>query len=286
MNIAFVKLDKLNWLKKFYGRLFGIIRVENKTYYIPDINEKIKNKLISKLKLQKIEYVISEKGIELDYPKLNGKYLLKCALLEVLEYCFDAMEKNAELEEIYILVENYSEENVKIIEKLIEKVKVVNVVTTHLKQFQELEKRLQRKEIYITVSSNKRKALKNAELIINLDCKNANGFNVNKNSIIVNCNREFAVSKDFEGICIEKINVEIKRIMRIFAENEKMNRTELFEAELLKTNQYDEARYILEKSKMQITSLVGKRGIINLEELKKINQNYGEKFSMPLDKIH
>ena len=286
MNIAFVKLDKLNWFKKFYGRFFGIIRVENKTYYIPDINEKIKNKLISKLKLQKIEYVISEKGIELDYPKLNGKYLLKCALLEVLEYCFDAMEKNAELEEIYILVENYSEENVKIIEKLIEKVKVVNVVTTHLKQFQELEKRLQRKEIYITVSSNKRKALKNAELIINLDCKNANGFNVNKNSIIVNCNREFAVSKDFEGICIEKINVEIKRIMRIFAENEKMNRTELFEAELLKTNQYDEARYILEKSKMQITSLVGKRGIINLEELKKINQNYGEKFSMPLDKIH
>lgn len=275
MNIAFVKLDKLNWFKKFYGRFFGIIRVENKTYYIPDINEKIKNKLISKLKLQKIEYVISEKGIELDYPKLNGKYLLKCALLEVLEYCFDAMEKNAELEEIYILVENYSEENVKIIEKLIEKVKVVNVVTTHLKQFQELEKRLQRKEIYITVSSNKRKALKNAELIINLDCKNANGFNVNKNSIIVNCNREFAVSKDFEGICIEKINVEIKRIMRIFAENEKMNRTELFEAELLKTNQYDEARYILEKSKMQITSLVGKRGIINLEELKKINQNYG-----------
>lgn len=286
MNIAFVKLDKLNWFKKFYGRFFGIIRVENKTYYIPDINEKIKNKLISKLKLQKIEYVISEKGIELDYPKLNGKYLLKCALLEVLEYCFDAMEKNAELEEIYILVENYSEENVKIIEKLIEKVKVVNVVTTHLKQFQELEKRLQRKEIYITVSSNKRKALKNAELIINLDCKNANGFNVNKNSIIVNCNREFAVSKDFEGICIEKINIEIKKIMRIFTENEKMNRTELFEAELLKTNQYDEARYILEKSKMQITSLVGKRGIINLEELKKINQNYGEKFSMPLDKIH
>lgn len=286
MNIAFVKLDKLNWLKKFYGRLFGIIRIENKTYYIPDINEKIKNKLISKLKLQKIEYVITEKGIELDYPKLNGKYLLKCALLEVLEYCFDAMEKNAELEEIYILVENYSEENVKIIEKLIEKVKVVNVVTTRLKQFQELEKRLQRKEIYITVSSNKRKALKNAELIINLDCKNTNGFNVNKNSIIVNCNREFAVSKDFEGICIEKINIEIKKIMRIFTENEKMNRTELFEAELLKTNQYDEARYILEKSKMQITSLVGKRGIINLEELKKINQNYGEKFSMPLDKIH
>ena len=42
MNIAFVKLDKLGRLEKFYKKLFGIIRVVNKTYYIPDIDEKKK----------------------------------------------------------------------------------------------------------------------------------------------------------------------------------------------------------------------------------------------------
>ena len=272
MNIALVKLDKLKGLERFYKKLFGIIRVINRTYYIPDTNEKILNKLLSKLKGNEVDYAITENSIKLEYPKLNGKYLLKCAIPEVIDYCFKTLDKNTELEEIYIMVENYTKENIRIIETLTEKVKVVNVVTTHLRQFQELEKRLERKEIYITVSSNKRKALKNAELIINLDSKNFNGFNVNKSSIIVNCNNEFNLNKDFEGICIEKINVNIKKIMRIFAENENMDRQELFEAELLKTSQYDEARYILEKSKMQVTGVVGKRGVINLKEFEKVQK--------------
>lgn len=272
MNIALVKLDKLKGLEKFYKKLFKIIRVINRTYYIPDTNEKIKNKLILKLKSDGIDYAITEKEIDLDYPKLDGKHLLKCAIPEILNYCFKLLNKNAELEEIYVLAENYTKENIKIIETLTEKIKVVNVVTTHLKQFQELEKKLERRDIYITVSSNKRKALKNAELIINLDSKNFNGFNVNKSSIIVNCSNEFNLNKDFEGICIEKINVNIKKIMRIFAENENMDRQELFEAELLKTSQYDEARYILEKSKMQVTGVVGKRGVINLKEFEKVQK--------------
>lgn len=277
MNIAFVKLDKLGSLKKFYRRLFKIIRVVNNTYYIPSIDEKIKNKLISRLKADEVDYAITENGIDIDYSKLDGKYLLKCAIPDVIDYCFKLLNKNAELEEIYVLAENYTKENVKIIETLTKKVKVVNVVTTHLKQFQELEKRLERNEIYITVSSNRRKALKNAELIINLDCKNFNGFNVNKSSIIVNCNYEFSLNKDFDGICIEKINVDIKKIMRIFSENENMNKEELFEAELLKTSQYDEARYILEKSKMKITGVIGKRGKIDLGEFEKIRkkEHYG-----------
>lgn len=272
MNIAFIKIDKLGKLERFYKKLFGIIRVINRTYYIPDTNEKILNKLLSKLKGNEVDYAITENSIKLDYPKLNGKYLLKCAISEVIDYCFKTLDKNTELEEIYIMVENYTKENIRIIETLTEKVKVVNVVTTHLKQFQELEKKLERRDIYITVSSNKRKALKRAELIINLDNKNFNGFNVNKSSIIVNCNNEFSLNKDFEGICIEKINVDIKKIMRIFAENENMDRQELFEAELLKTSQYDEARYILEKSKMQVTGVVGKRGVINLKEFEKVQK--------------
>lgn len=272
MNIAFIKIDKLGKLERFYKKLFGIIRVINRTYYIPDTNEKILNKLLSKLKGNEVDYAITENSIKLEYPKLNGKYLLKCAIPEVIDYCFKTLDKNTELEEIYIMVENYTKENIRIIETLTEKVKVVNVVTTHLRQFQELEKKLERRDIYITVSSNKRKALKNAELIINLDSKNFNGFNVNKSSIIVNCNNEFSLNKDFEGICIEKINVDIKKIMRIFAENENMDRQELFEAELLKTSQYDEARYILEKSKMQVTGVVGKRGVINLEEFEKVQK--------------
>ena len=269
MNIGFIKLDKLAGIEKFYKKLFKIIRIQNNTYYIPDINEKIISKLIQKLKQDNIEYIISEKGVDIEYNRLDGKYLLKCAIPEVVKYCYNALDKNEELEEIYILAENYTKENIRIIESLLDKVKVVNIVTNHLRQFQELEKRLERKEIYITVSSNKRKALKRAELIINLDCNNFSGFNVNKNSIIVNCNKEFKLNKDFEGICIENIDVEINKIMRIFSENENMDKKELFEAELIKQKDLDESRYILEKSKMKITGLIGKRGKIDLSEFEK-----------------
>ena len=278
MNIGFIKLDKLSGIEKFYKKLFKIIRTQNNTYYIPDINEKIISKLVSKLKQDNIECIISEKDIEIEYNRLDGKYLLKCAIPEVIKYCYNALDKNEELEEIYILAENYTKENIRIIESLLNKVKVVNIVTNHLRQFQELEKRLERKEIYITVSSNKRKALKKAELIINLDCNNFSGFNVNKNSIIVNCNKEFKLNKDFEGICIENIDIEINKIMRIFSENENMDKKELFEAELLKQKDLDESRYILEKSKMIITGLIGKRGKINETEFEKIKNNI-ERFS-------
>lgn len=270
MNIGFIKLDKLAGIEKFYKKLFKIIRIQNNTYFIPDINEKIISKLIQKLKQDNIEYVISEKGVDIEYNRLDGKYLLKCAIPEVVKYCYNALDKNEELEEIYILAENCTKENIRIIESLSNKVKVANIVTNHLRQFQELEKRLERKEIYITVSSNKRKALKRAELIINLDYNNFNGFNVNKNSIIINCNKEFKLNKDFEGICIENIDIEISKIMRIFSENENMDKKELFEAELLKQKDLDESRYILEKSKMKITELIGKRGKIDLSEFEKI----------------
>lgn len=274
MNIGLIKLDKLGKFEKMFKRLFKIIRVDNNSYFIPDINEKIINKLIQKLKQDNVEYIISEKGIDIEYNRLDGKYLLKCAIPEIIKYCYKILDKNEELEDVYIIANNYTKENIRIIETLLDKVKVVNIVTNHLRQFQELEKRLERKEIYITVSSNKRKALKRAKLIINLDFNNFNGFNVNKNSIIVNCNKEFTLNKDFEGICIENIDVQINKVMRIFSENENMNKRELFEAELLKQKDLDESRYILEKSKMKITGLIGKRRRIDEMEFNKLKSFY------------
>ena len=146
MNIGYVKLDKLNTLEKMYRKLFKIIRVVNNYYYIPALNEKIINKLIEKLKANNIEYVITENNINLNYNKLDGKFLLKMAIPEILDYCFNKLGKSKEFEEIYICVEDFTKENIRIIENLTERVKVVNIVTNHLRQFQELERRLERKE--------------------------------------------------------------------------------------------------------------------------------------------
>ena len=273
MNIGYIKLDKLNRLEKIYRKIFKIIRIENNYFYIPENNEKIIKKLLEKLQVENIDYIISENDININYNRFNGKYLIKYALPEIIDYCLNIIDINTKQQEIHICVEKFSKENIDIIETLVERVKVVNLVTNHLKQFQELEKRLDKNERYITVSNNKRKSLKKSNIIINLDFKNLNEYNVNRNAIIINCNKELNLNKDFEGICIERIDIEISKILRIFSENKNMNKQELFEAELAKQQNYDEARYILEKSKIKIKKLIGKRGIINLDEFIKLKNS-------------
>lgn len=272
MNIGYVKLDKLNKFSYIYRNLFKKIRIENNCYYLPSNNEKILNLVREKLKQDNIDYIVQEKDIDCGYEELSGKYITKYMLVEILDYCFKMLKKEAKLEEVYICVENFTKENIKIIEEICNKVKLVNIVTNHLKQFQELEKRLERNGIYITVSSNKRKALKRANIIINLDFKDFKGFNVNRKSIIINTSKNLEIGKDFEGICIEKALADTKRIMRIFSEMQNMDKQKLIEAELIKKEDYTKIRESVINNKLYISKLLGKRDEINTLEFTRINQ--------------
>ena len=232
MNIKYIKMDKLSKIEYIYRNLFSKIKEENNIIYIPSNKEKIINKLTAKLKEEKVDYVIKDNSVQLKYNELEGKYINKYMIPEILDFCFNYLEKEEKLEEIFICANNFNRENIDIIQELVNKVKVVNIVTNQLRQFQELEKRLEKNDIYITVSSNKRKALRRANIIINLDFQNINGFNINRNSIIINCNQKFEMGKDFEGICIQKITVNTNKIMRIFSEMPDMDKEKLIEANL------------------------------------------------------
>ena len=174
MNIGYIKLDnpKEGFLNSIFYKIrksFNFIykdKYRDKVYYICNVNEKSVNKLVSKLKRDNIDYIIAEKYIKIDYPKLTGKFSLKYMLPEVVKYCFTLA--NFKLDEIFICTNNYTEENKQIIEDLTSYVKVVNVVTDNSRNIS-LEKQLERKGIYITVNNNKRKSLKRANVVINFD---------------------------------------------------------------------------------------------------------------------
>ena len=172
MNIAYVKMDKLRKMQRIYRNFFKIIKKKDECYYIPSTTEKVLKKLDEVLRNDNIDYIIKEKDIAYTYKELYGKHMLKYMLPEVIEYSFKMLGKEAKLQEIYICVEGFTKDNIKLIEEINEKVKVVNIVTNHVKQFRELEKRLERDEIYITVSNNKRKSLKMAKIIINIYFEN------------------------------------------------------------------------------------------------------------------
>ena len=266
MNIKYIKMDKLSKIEYMYRNLFCKIKEENNIIYIPSNKEKIIKKLVQKLKEDEVDYIIKDKSVQLKYNELDGRYINKYLIPEILDFCFNYLEKEGKLEEIYVCTNNFNRENIDIVQELVNKVKVVNIVTNQLRQFQELEKRLEKNDIYITVSSNKRKALKKANIIINLDFQNFNGFNINRNSIIINCNQNIEVGKDFEGICIQKAAISTNKIMRIFSEMPDMDKDKLIEAELLKEKDYFSRRAFIISNKIKIVNLMGKRTIINKNE--------------------
>lgn len=266
MNIGYVKVDKLGKFEYLAYNLMKKIRVENNIYYIPSAKEKVLKKLKEKLKEDKIDCVVQEPKIELEFNRPEGKIITKKLSIKILEKCLEILKIEKEEAEIYICVDNYSRENINIIERLCFELRNINLVTDHIRQFHELEKRLERNEIYIAVSNNKRKALKRAEIILNLDFENTKGYIFNRNSIIINANNKFNPSKDFDGICIEKAGVDTKKVLRIFGDMKDANKEELIIAELIKTNNWEEAEKYIEESKINITKLYGKRGVIEEEE--------------------
>lgn len=276
MNIGYIKQDKLGKVQKIYRNFFKIIKKNKDCYYIPSTKDKILKKLAEKLKADNIDYIIQEKNINCTYKELEGKHILKYMLPEVIQYSFRMLGKEARLEEVYICVEEFSKDNIKLIEEINEKVKVINIVTNHMKQFKELEKRLERNEIYITVSNNKRKSLKRAKIIINIDFANFKDYNINRNSIIINTKNNLILGKGFEGICIEKIIVDTNKIMKIFSEMEEMNKHQLIEGEVVKANEYIKAREVVKNNKFKIVKVLGKRNIINIEEFKRLKNDMQE----------
>ena len=276
MKIAYIKLDKpkegilgniLYKIRIFFNYIYQD-KFYKERYYIANTNEKSINKLINILKKNKVDYVIEENGININYPKLRGNYSLKYMLKETVKYCFRLT--NLKVEEIFITVNRYTEENVQIIKDLAYIVKGVNIVSENTR-YLNLEKELENNGVYITVNNNKRKSLKRANIVVNLDFKNFNQYAINRSMIIIDTSQYFNIRKGFDGIYIKGIKIKTDKIMRVFSEYENFNKDNLIEAEMIKINKYDDVRKYIEINKFEISEVIGERIIVK-EEFKRIEK--------------
>ncbi len=276
MNLAYVKLDKpkeglLNIIKYKLRYCLNWVyrdRYVKDNYYITKLNNKSKNKVIEMLKRDKIDFIIEEKGIGLNYPTLKGNFALKYMLPEVVQYCFKLI--HPKIEEVYICTNVFSNENVKIIKDLSSYVKVVNIISEN-SRYLILEKQLENEGIYITINNNKRKSLKIANVVINLDFKEFKGYVTNRNMIVVDISNNMKISKGFDGIYIKGIKIGTDKIMRVFSEYENFEKDKLIEAEMIKIGKYDLVRKYIAINKFDISEVIGER-TINLAEFKRIGK--------------
>lgn len=281
-------LIKLNY-EIYY--LNGKIKVEEFDDYIlctiPIKEDKYRKKIISKwikgiekiVKQKKINnIIISEKlkNIEkinkvfVDDLKVEGKYLLKTMVDDVIEYISNIKNERIENQTISILVNEYSKLNLELIETLANKVKSVNIVTNSLRKFLIFESRLyENNGIMVTVSNNKRKGVSKANWIINVDFseEDLKKYNINRNAIFINLiENRFEFSKAFSGIIINglKIKNNINKNLHLIRGQELFNQTILYESTIFRSKSFVKIKEKIKQDNIKIQVLIGTKG--ELEE--------------------
>ena len=158
-----------------------------------------------------------------------------------------------------------------------DKVKTVNIITSNINRYKNIEERAyERQAALITISNNKNKALKRAKYIINLDFDNEilSQYKINTNSIIINCtNKKIDVLKYFQGIIINNIEIILKQSEKpkeLYKEFDNIDIYESFEKEDIK---YIENIRKIEENEVKIINLIGNNGIINIKEISNIQKN-------------
>ena len=274
--LKFCKLPK--WTRNFTWKILKILNLilikeidENKKiYFIPNIEkESVYKKLHKKLekekmKTQKIQIILSKKLKQYkeylkQYKIVDGKQsfikLVEEILLKVLE------ENPLQMQDIYILTNKYCEQSVFIIKKLSQKVKTMNIITIEIEKYKTLEEMLEEKGIATSIANNKKKSLKRAKIIINIDFskEELSKYAIFRNALIINIAQDKLTNlKGFEGIIVQDIEVYLK-------ENEVLNQNGLVE-NFRQLEIYESISNSNEK--IEISKLHGNNGKISEKELR------------------
>lgn len=251
-------------------KVFNIIVIQNikndeYLYIVPRIsNLKRLRKILNKSKAKKIilskelKKYSKELGIE------ENNKIPQYLIYNILKYIENIINTQIELQSIYFLTNVYNSENIQTISNLAENIKSVNVITNKLKEYNRLEKKLYYTGNLIAITNNKRKSLRKANFIINLDLTNEElgSYNINRNGVIINCaNEKITKLSCFEGIIINSIQIKGE-------ENEFGNSFDYIDIltnHILKNNIHDKS--INTVKSIEITNLIGNNGIINKKEL-------------------
>lgn len=274
--LEFYKLPK--WTRKFAWKIVKILNLilrkeidENKKiYFIPNIEkESVYKKVCQKLEkektqTQKIQIILSKKLKQYkeylkQYKIVDGKQsfikVVEEILLKVLE------ENPLQMQDIYILTNRYCEQSIFIIKKLSQKVKTMNIITKEIEKYKTLEEMLGEKGIAICIANNKKKSLKRAKIIINIDFskEELSKYAIFRNALIINIAQDKLTNlKGFEGIIVQDIEV-------YFKENKVLNQNGLFE-NFRQLEIYESISNSNEK--IQISKLYGNNGQISEKELR------------------
>lgn len=268
-EIVWKVIQKMNWISTKQ------IEESRKVYIIPNIEHKntekrIKKKLEKeKVKTPKVQIILSKKVKQYQeqlkgYQILDGRKIFTGALETILEEILQG--HLLAMQDIYILANRYQEKNTKIIRELAQKVKSINIITKEIAKYKVLEEIMAEEGMVMTVANNKRKSLKKAKIILNLDFakEELNQYTIFRNAVIINDVKEKMASlRGFEGIVIQNISVVVENEEKEWTKKHRLvncfDSLEVHES-LIETGKQEE--------RIQIDKLFGNNGEISKKELR------------------
>lgn len=236
-------------------------------------NYKVQNVLLSREIGDNTDFcrIVEESRKYIITGKRLGKSILTKIIGEVAKYSRYPLEKM----NIVLLMNEYSLENIELVEIIASKVKQLNVLSRNYTKYERAASRLFNEYGYVVKLYNNEeiKEFKRANIIINIDFKEDEVKNVNfaKNSIVISLNEKIEkLKKGFSGIIVNDVDIAGS------IENEQNYRKlALCEAKIYKPlrNLKENAR-IFNLEKYIINGYIGKRGKITSEEFEKVGKTF------------
>lgn len=290
MTIAYVKEDKR---QKFFQKSIEIRIFEN-NYVLAVIDKNKKNivkKLIKYIQKLKIDTLVFSKDLEnlkkeicdLDYVRIiNGRKLMEYMEYNIFEYILEKQNNKIKEEDIYIVFKKDKNLDLNFLKIFIENFRMTNVVTNDVERLKNVQDNLiENDNILISVSNNKKKALKRAKYILNVNLtkEELQKYKINRNAIIVNIKEEVKYNDlSFEGVNVNNIELNLpdEYIERYEELGEKFDKTEFYESILLNDGlgkaSIEEIENRINKDNVQIVGILGNNGEISDKELQKIHK--------------
>lgn len=298
MIVAYIKEERLNksFFQNFQGMEIGF--VDNN--YIIAIHDKekksIQKRLVKKIYKLKIDAIVFSKELEgkfkddiceqlklddnIRVQMLNGKKLMEYMEFDIMKYILEKQKHNMKQEDIYIIFKKDNSLNLNFLIKFIENFRMTNVVTNDITRLKNVQDNLLNNEnILISVSNNKKKALRRAKYVlnVNLTTEELGKYNINRNAVIINIRENVKYSSSgFEGINVNyfDINVPDEFEEKFEQIGNDFDLVKLYES-LLLAESFGEfsTEKVYEKivrDEISISKIIGVNGKISDEELERV----------------
>ena len=285
--------DKPSKLYQFFINMFNKIKVEGYQIEIPKISqlnsmsEKKRNKKVKKIadEIAKIveksgsrEIVLTKKLKQEEMLKnnlysknidiINGEFLFSILAQESIQYMIDRLKIDEKDIKIAVLVNDVNDIIIGNIIDFIQEYKNITIVTRHIQRFKRLQNDLYNNDgIVLAVTNNKRKSISKTNIILNFDFPEEllNKYTICENANIINFSNKVTIyKKRFNGVNISDYEIDLDyEKQKQFGDISENYIKDVYEANILKNQNYRELRKKLKEDGVMIKYLVGRNTIYN-----------------------